>query len=94
MDMNRIDEILETGSTAIWEVHNSSGTPHNFHPPRQLPRHRLRRRPATAALSGWKDTVYAPPTETVRLVVRSPRYADPRAPYMFHCHILRHEVAK
>jgi FtsP/CotA-like multicopper oxidase with cupredoxin domain len=92
MDITRIDEVLDVGATEIWEVRNAGGTPHNFHP------HGLSFRlldyegsPPPAQLSGWKDTVYIPPGETVRLVVRSPDYADPETPYMFHCHILQHE---
>jgi FtsP/CotA-like multicopper oxidase with cupredoxin domain len=92
MDMSRIDEVVRPGATEIWEVRNASGTPHNFHihtvsfavldyagenPP--------------AHLSGLKDTVYVPPDETVTLLVRFPDYTDPDSPYMFHCHILRHE---
>jgi FtsP/CotA-like multicopper oxidase with cupredoxin domain len=92
MDMARIDEVLAVGATEIWEVSNAGGTPHNFHP------HGVSFRlldyagsPPPAQLSGWKDTVYIPPGETVRLVVRSPDYTDPETPYMFHCHILQHE---
>jgi FtsP/CotA-like multicopper oxidase with cupredoxin domain len=92
LDMNRIDEILPVGSTEVWEVHNRSGRPHNFHP------HGVSFRvidytgaPPPPHLNGWKDTVYVPPGETVRLVVRAPDYADPDLPYMFHCHILEHE---
>ncbi len=40
---------------------------------------------------GRKDTVVVNPGETVRLIMRFADYADPEAPYMFHCHILQHE---
>ena len=42
-------------------------------------------------LAGWKDTIYVPPDTTVRLVARFDDHADPTTPYMFHCHVLRHE---
>jgi blue copper oxidase len=42
-------------------------------------------------LAGWKDTVFVPPDETVRLLVQTPSYSDPATPYMFHCHLLQHE---
>ena len=42
-------------------------------------------------LNGWKDTIYVPPSKTVRLLVRFGDYPDPNTPYMFHCHILQHE---
>jgi blue copper oxidase len=92
MDMDRIDETVAAGSTEIWEVVNTSGTPHSFHV------HDVRFRilavdgsPPTAALAGWKDTVYLPPNRTFRLIVPFGHYADPHTPYMLHCHVLRHE---
>jgi FtsP/CotA-like multicopper oxidase with cupredoxin domain len=92
LDMSRIDHAVELGATEIWEVENRSGTPHSFHI------HDVRFRVLEYAgaeppphLSGLKDTVYAPPNETVRLVTEFSDYADPGLPYMFHCHILQHE---
>jgi FtsP/CotA-like multicopper oxidase with cupredoxin domain len=92
MDMRRIDEVVEVDTTEIWEVHNASGTPHNFHV------HDVRFAvleyaggPPPPHLTGLKDTVYVPPGKTVRLVTRFSDYTDPDLPYMFHCHILLHE---
>ena len=92
MDMARIDEVVEIGETEIWEVENTSGTPHSFHV------HDVRFRiidyagsPPPPELTGLKDTVYVPPGETVRFVTAFEDYADPSTPYMFHCHILEHE---
>lgn len=92
MDMGRIDAVVTADSTEIWEVRNSAGTPHNFHV------HGVSFKALTYAgespppqLGGWKDTVYVPPGETVRLLVRFGDYPDPKTPYMFHCHILQHE---
>jgi suppressor of ftsI len=92
MDIARIDQVVELGATEIWEVENTSGTPHTFHV------HDLRFRIIEYAgerpppqLSGLKDTVYVPPGETVRFAVTFEDYADPSQPYMFHCHILEHE---
>ncbi|ORM37907.1 hypothetical protein BFL43_02475 [Williamsia sp. 1135] len=42
-------------------------------------------------LAGWKDTVYTPPGTTIRLTLRFAEYTDPTFPYMFHCHLMRHE---
>jgi FtsP/CotA-like multicopper oxidase with cupredoxin domain len=91
-NMTRIDEVVEVGTTEVWEVTNASGTPHNFHP------HDVRFRvveyaegPPPAHLEGLKDTVYVPPGETVRLVTEFSDYSDPELPYMFHCHVLQHE---
>ena len=92
MDLTRIDEVVELGTTEVWQVENASGTPHNFHP------HDVRFRvveyaggPPPAHLQGLKDTVYVPPGETVRLVAEFRDYADADLPYMFHCHVLQHE---
>ncbi len=92
MDMDRIDQIVELGATELWEVENTAGIPHSFHV------HDARFRivaygdsAVPPALSGPKDTVYVPPGETVRFVVRFTDYADPSLPYMFHCHVLQHE---
>jgi FtsP/CotA-like multicopper oxidase with cupredoxin domain len=92
MDISRIDEVVQAGATERWEIANRGGTPHSFHP------HGVSLRVLTSAgerppahLSGWKDTVYVPPGERVRFIVRAPGHADPDTPYMFHCHILEHE---
>jgi FtsP/CotA-like multicopper oxidase with cupredoxin domain len=92
MDMARIEEVVRVGDTEIWEVENTTGTPHSFHV------HDVRFRvieyaggPPPPALSGLKDTVYVPPGETVRFVTAFEDYSDPDTPYMFHCHLLEHE---
>ncbi|MFE9654984.1 multicopper oxidase family protein [Micromonospora sp. NPDC006431] len=92
MDMSRIDEAVEVDTAEIWEVTNPGNTPHNFHV------HDVQftvldidgRRPAPE-LSGWKDTIYVEPGTTARLILRFSDYTDPDIPYMFHCHVLRHE---
>ena len=92
MDMGRVDVVALLGDTEVWVVDNSMAQPHSFHvhglqlqvldidgvaPPR--------------GLAGWKDTVYVPPGSQYRLIMRFDDYADPRTPYMFHCHLLQHE---
>ncbi|MDP8969294.1 MAG: multicopper oxidase domain-containing protein [Actinomycetota bacterium] len=92
MDTERIDEVVTVGDTEIWELRNADGTPHNFHV------HDVRfqvldldgNKPP-AHLSGWKDTVYLRPGSSARLIMRFTDYTDPSFPYMFHCHLLRHE---
>lgn len=92
MDMARIDEVVTVGTTEVWEVTNAHNLPHSFHP------HLVHvvvldvdGAPPPASLSGWKDTIYVPPGSTVRIAMRFEDHADPSTPYMFHCHILRHE---
>ncbi|MFF4772648.1 multicopper oxidase family protein [Microtetraspora fusca] len=91
MDMARIDEVVPAGALEIWEIENNVYS-HNFHihevafqvldmdgsaPP--------------AYATGYKDTVYVPAKSVVRLAVQFGRFTDPVSPYMYHCHILRHE---
>lgn len=93
MDMTRIDEVVPRSAVEIWEVSNTVYS-HNFHI------HGVSftvltidgRLPAPEA-SGRKDTVHLPTGQTARLAVQLPAHADPEHPYMYHCHILRHEDA-
>jgi bilirubin oxidase len=92
MDMDRIDAVAEVGTTEVWVVRNNMAFPHNFHVHDvQFQVLEYSGGPAPPQLAGWKDTVYLRPNETVRLIMRFDDYADPEAPYMFHCHLLRHE---
>lgn len=91
MDMSRIDEVVPAGATEIWEIENTVYA-HNFHIHEvafQVLDVDGEKPPAYA--SGHKDTVYVPPKSTVRVAVRFGRFTDPATPYMYHCHILRHE---
>ena len=94
MAMHRIDETARLGATETWTVLNDVGTPHNFHV--HGVSFRLAavdgRRPA-GHLAGWKDTVLVRPNAEVELRVRFTRRAPAHAPFMFHCHLLRHEDA-
>ena len=92
MDMGRIDEVAEVGSTEIWEVRSIVPMPHSFHV------HDVQFRilsvdgdPPPPELAGPKDTVYLEPQRTYRLLMRFEDYTDPDVPYMFHCHMLLHE---
>jgi FtsP/CotA-like multicopper oxidase with cupredoxin domain len=89
--MSRIDEVVPAGALEIWEIVNTVYA-HNFHI------HEVAFRVLSvdgkappAYADGPKDTVYLPPKATARLAVQFGRYTDPVTPYMFHCHILRHE---
>jgi FtsP/CotA-like multicopper oxidase with cupredoxin domain len=88
----RIDAAIGASTAEIWEVQNTSRTPHNFHPHgvsfRVL---ELDDSAPPSTLIGPKDTVYVPPGATVRLLVRFGDYPDADTPYMLHCHILEHE---
>ncbi len=91
MDMARIDEVVPALAHEIWEIDNTSYA-HNFHihevdfrilemngaPPPEYQR-------------GPKDTVFMAKGAKARLSVKFNKYVDPVSPYMYHCHILRHE---
>ncbi|MEH3139636.1 MAG: multicopper oxidase domain-containing protein [Mycobacterium kyogaense] len=92
MDMNRIDFHAVVDTDEIWVVRNVDNWPHNFHV------HDTQFRivdidgvPPPAHLAGFKDTVYTPPGQRIRLAVRFADYTDPRSPYMYHCHLALHE---
>lgn len=91
MDLTRIDEVVPAGAREIWEIRNTTFA-HNFHI------HEVAFRildidgaPPPAYQGGPKDTVFVPEAARVRLAVEFGRHADPTAPYMYHCHLLRHE---
>lgn len=92
MDMGRIDEVVELGATEIWTVRNNMAWAHNFHVHDvQVQILDIAGAPPPPEFSGWKDTVYLRPNEDYRLIMRFTDYADPATPYMYHCHLLRHE---
>ena len=92
MDMRRIDETVEVGTTERWVVTNGDGTPHSFHlHDAQAQVVSYDGGPPPAHLRGRKDTVFLPGPVTVELLVRFDDHTDPDVPYMFHCHVLQHE---
>lgn len=93
MDLTRIDEVVPAGAIEVWEIENTVYA-HNLHI-HGVEFTVLDREGAPPELweTGRKDTVHLPPKTGVRLAVQLPTHADPRAPYMYHCHILRHEDA-
>jgi suppressor of ftsI len=92
MAMDRIDEVVELGATEIWTVRNNMAFSHNFHiHDVQFQIVDIAGAAPPSELAGWKDTVYLRPNEDYRLIMRFTDYADPDHPYMYHCHLLRHE---
>jgi FtsP/CotA-like multicopper oxidase with cupredoxin domain len=96
MDLNVINEQIPIDQVEIWEVTNSMMMSHNFHI------HAthfmiLERNGSSANVAenekGYKDTVYIPPNERVKLIVKMVDYKDQNNPYMYHCHFLEHEDA-
>ena len=92
MDMDRIDLAVRAGATEAWAVLNAHNQPHNFHiHDVQFQVLSLNEQPPPPELAGWKDTIYAPPGVTIRLLMQFGKLADPVIPYMYHCHLLWHE---
>jgi blue copper oxidase len=88
----RIDVVATVDTTEVWTVENSMGSPHNFHVhDMQFQILDIDGAAPPAQLAGWKDTVYLRPDSTYWLIVHFADYADPDHPYMYHCHLLRHE---
>lgn len=93
MNINRIDETIQLGSTEIWQITNQSAMmmsmPHSMHL-HDVQFQILDRngRPPEANEKGRKDTVLIPPGETVRIISR---FVDYTGIYMYHCHLLEHE---
>ncbi len=93
MDINRIDEQVELGSTEIWEITNRSAMMMNM--PHSMHLHDVQfqvlsrngRKPPPQE-QGRKDTVLIMPGETVRIISR---FHDYTGVYMYHCHLLEHE---
>ncbi|GHH98063.1 multicopper oxidase family protein [Neobacillus kokaensis] len=91
MDMNRIDEVVPAGTKEIWEIDNF-GWSHNFHIHNAAFRILdINGKKPPEYESGRKDTVFIPNGSTVRLAVEFGDYPDPNHPFMYHCHILKHE---
>ena len=79
------------GATEVWSVTNNMAFPHNFHVHDvQFQVLDIAGNPPPAALAGWKIPSTCAPT-SYRLIMRFTDYADPDHPYMYHCHLLRHE---
>ncbi len=92
MAMDRLDAVVQKGSTEIWTVTNNDGTPHSFHiHDVQFQVLRVGGAGPPPQLRGWKDTVFLRSGDPVQLIVRFTDYSDPNTPYMFHCHLLLHE---
>ncbi|MBX6751274.1 MAG: multicopper oxidase domain-containing protein [Micromonosporaceae bacterium] len=92
MDMTRIDQVVGVDTTEIWHVRNRNPFPHNFHVHDvQFEVLSIDGAPPPPELAGRKDTVYLEPRREYQLVLRFEDYADSKAPYMYHCHLLLHE---
>ncbi|MEE9379898.1 MAG: multicopper oxidase domain-containing protein [Hyphomonadaceae bacterium] len=99
MDMARIDETITLGDTEVWEITNSTDNreqAHPFHIHGDSFQILSRERDGVVTLPaenerGWKDVVLVRPGEKVKIIKQFLDFSDPIYPYMYHCHILKHE---
>ena len=93
MDLTRIDEVVPRSAVELWEVSNTVYS-HNFHIHGvSFTVLTIDGRPPAPWATGRKETVHLPTRQVARLAVQIGPHTDPRHPYMYHCHILRHEDA-
>ena len=91
MDMSRIEEIVTAGAREVWEIETAVYA-HNFHIHGcEFTILERNGKPPEVWETGRKDTVHIPSKSSVRLAVQFGDHTDPHHPYMYHCHILRHE---
>jgi FtsP/CotA-like multicopper oxidase with cupredoxin domain len=94
MDMKRIDEQVPLGDTEIWEISNNMGMDHNFHIHATHFMIIERNGKSTNVADnekGYKDVVFVPANESVKVRIRMQDYKNSKVPYMYHCHFLEHE---
>ncbi|MER6128862.1 multicopper oxidase domain-containing protein [Streptomyces sp. NPDC001795] len=92
MDMSRIDEVVPAGATEIWEVERGDEWVHVLHVHGAVFQVLdINGKEPPPYVRGPKDTFYLHEFGTARLAVRFDTLTDPEAPYMYHCHVLRHE---
>ena len=96
MDKTVINEVVPLNQLEVWEVKNTMNVNHNFHI--HATHFSIVERNGSSANvaeneKGYKDTVFIPPNESVKFMVKMVDYADEVNPYMYHCHFLEHEDA-
>ena len=91
MDMARVDQTIEFGSTERWTLTARDGF-HTFHTHQTMFQIlEINGRPPQPEDSGWEDNVTVNEGDEVIIAARFDSYTNPDIPYMFHCHILDHE---
>lgn len=94
MDLSRIDFSVQKDTTEIWTIANHDGLPHSFHiHDVQFQILSIDGAAPPPELAGRKDTILLLPEQSFRIGVHFADYSDPNHPYMYHCHLLRHEDA-
>ncbi|MCI4061209.1 multicopper oxidase family protein [Micromonospora sp. R77] len=92
-DPDRVDTTITQGSTEIWKIVNGDAglnLEHTFH--MHLAQFRVLDRdgaPPAPGESGWKDTIYVRPGESVRVQATFDGFLGR---YLYHCHMLDHSA--
>ncbi len=91
-DMSVINDTVIVEDVEIWELTNNSFGAHPFHI-HDIQFYILDRNGVPPPLNerGLKDVVLVKPNETVRFITKFTDFINDEVPYMYHCHILRHE---
>ncbi|MFT6716464.1 MAG: FtsP/CotA-like multicopper oxidase with cupredoxin domain [Saprospiraceae bacterium] len=92
MDMSVIDDTVHINDTEIWEIFNETDIAHPFHL-HAVQFFILDRDGASPSANeaGRKDVVLVMPHERVRIIAKFDHFANDSIPYMYHCHMLKHE---
>jgi bilirubin oxidase len=91
-NMDSINIISYLNNVEIWSLVNKTMVAHPFHiHDIQFFILDINGNPPPPEFQGYKDVVLVKPNETVRFITRFDDFADDKAPYMYHCHLLHHE---
>jgi bilirubin oxidase len=93
-DMNRIDATVAHGSTEAWTIGSGDVISHSFHI-HGVQARLIARNGDPAKVGdwekGWKDTFFIPRSQNITFVARFDETANAGYPFMFHCHMIKHE---
>jgi len=92
MDMNTINVTVPLNNIETWTFQNNSGISHPFHMHDcQFYILEINGAAPPAYLQGRKDTFLIPAGGSAKIITKFEDYADDTIPYMYHCHMLKHE---
>jgi bilirubin oxidase len=91
-DMGVINYSIPLGSVEIWSLTNQSPIAHPFHiHDVQFYILDINGAAPPANMQGRKDVVLVPTQQTVRFIAAFETFSSDTVPYMYHCHMLKHE---
>ena len=91
-DMMVINEYVPLNNIEVWELTNNTQTHHPWHiHDVQFYILDIDGNPPPPNEAGRKDVVLVPPFTTVRFITEFLDFENDTIPYMYHCHMLRHD---